>query len=335
LEELPLTPNGKIDKKKLPAPDLRHQRAARYVAPETELQKQLAAIWFDVLGIDKIGVHDNFFELGGHSLMVTRVVALIRQSLHIELPLRLLFSEPTIKTLAGAIEQGKYSTLDTPGIVPVPRNQNLPLSFAQQRLWFLDQMGGLGGAYNMPAAMRVTGDLDLEVLNRALSEIVSRHESLRTTFSTVDGEAIQVIHEPSLFEFDIADLKYLDGTEQMQEAIQLAQEEAVKPFDLEKDIMIRGKVLQLGKADQALIVNMHHIASDGWSVPILLQELAVLYEAFRTGKPSPLSELSIQYADFSVWQRQWLQGEVLEKQIEYWNKQLAGISDVHNLPTDL
>jgi acyl carrier protein len=199
LDELPLTPNGKIDKKALPAPDLSQQIAAKYVAPRTELEKQLKGIWSEILSIDKIGIEDNFFELGGHSLLATRVVSLIRQSLNIELPLRLLFSEPTIRALAEAIEQGQHSEFKVPDIVTVSRTDDLPLSFAQQRLWFLDQMGSQGGAYNIPAAMRVAGDLEFEVLSRALSEIVRRHESLRTTFSTVDGEAVQVIHEPSLF----------------------------------------------------------------------------------------------------------------------------------------
>jgi amino acid adenylation domain-containing protein len=333
LEALPLTPNGKVDRRALPTPDTaRPELEKPFVAPRTEVEERLAAIWSEVLGLEQVGVRDNFFELGGHSLLATQIVSRLREVFGMELPLRRLFESPTVAELAKSIEEA-IATAITP-IQPIARNGNLPLSFAQTRLWFLDQLEGKTAAYNMGAAVRLLGCLQLEALEQALTEIVQRHEVLRTSFALRDGQPIPVITPTLTIKLPVVDLRSSSELEKQTQVLQLACEEAKRLFDLTQAPLLRGQLLQLRDTEYVLLVTMHHIASDGWSIGVLIRELAVLYEAFRAGKSSPLPALRIQYADFADWQRQWLQGEVLDTHLRYWKQQLAGAPPILELPTN-
>ena len=337
LDTLPLTPNGKVDRRALPAPcGTRPELDKPLAKPRTFVEEILVSLWLDILGLEQVGIYDNFFELGGHSLLATQVIYRVRSALQVELPLRCLFESPAIAQLAESIEtimkvgQG----LNAPPIVPVPRSQHLPLSFAQQRLWFLNQVEPNNTAYNLLDAVRLTGSLNIPALEQSLNEIVRRHEILRTTFTTVNGEPVQVIAPTLTLTMQVIDLKALPEDQQSQQSQQLAIQEAQKPFDLSKAPLLRVTLLQLGATDYVVLFTMHHIVADGWSMGVLVQEIATLYQVFCVGQPSPLPELSIQYADFAVWQREWLQGEVLDTQLAYWQQQLGNNLPVLKLPTD-
>jgi 2-polyprenyl-3-methyl-5-hydroxy-6-metoxy-1,4-benzoquinol methylase/acyl carrier protein len=337
LDAMPLTANGKVNRRVLPAPDLSSSESlGDYTAPRTPVEEMLAAIYADVLRLERVGVDDNFFELGGHSLSATQVVSRIRQNLHINLPVRTLFESPTVATLSQAVEQMQrgQSGLLAPPIVPVTRNQRLPLSFAQQRLWVLDQIEPNNPLYNMPRAMRLTGTLNVRALETALNGIVERHELLRTTYGSEKGQPFQVIASAMKEPLTIIDLSELPTAERESEAQRIVQEQASMPFDLAQDPITRNSLLKLGDEDHILALMTHHIASDGWSTGILLRELTALYQAELKGEPAQLPDLPIQYADYALWQRNWLQGEVLEKQLAYWKQQLGGAPPVLLLPTD-
>ncbi|HHH41604.1 MAG TPA: amino acid adenylation domain-containing protein, partial [Chloroflexi bacterium] len=337
MEALPLTPNGKVDRQALPEPEWsRRQLAGEYVAPRTPVEEVLAGIWSQVLGVEEVGVHDNFFELGGHSLLATQLVSRVREAFEIELPLRHVFECPTVATLAERIEiiRRTEAGVQAPPIRPVPRDREIPLSFAQQRLWFLDQLAPNSPLYNIPDAVRITGPLDVGVLERSLNEIVRRHEVLRTTFAAVEGRPIQVIAPELHLPLPVVDLRSLPKARREAEALRLATEEAQRPFDLARGPLIRALLLRLDEEEHIALLTVHHTVSDGWSTGVFMGEIAALYEAFAAGKPSPLPELPIQYADFAVWQREWLQGEVLERQLAYWKEQLAGLPPILELPTD-
>jgi amino acid adenylation domain-containing protein len=337
LEALPLMPNGKIDRRALPSPDRSRPELDKvFVAPRTPTEELLAEIWAQLLDIERVGVHDNFFDLGGHSLLATQVVSRIRETFQVEIPLRRLFEVPTVAGLAESIEAARLAgpTLLAPPILPVPRNGDMALSFAQQRLWFFDQLEPGLAAYNIPAAVRLKGPLNLPALEQSLNEIVKRHESLRTTFGKLDGRPTQVIAPTLTIKLPVVDLRKLPASERETEVRRLVTAEAQRPFDLSKGPLVRGTVLRLGDEEHVGLLTMHHIVSDGWSTGILVREVATLYVAFCAGGSSPLPALPIQYADFAHWQRQWLQGEVLETQIAYWRKQLAGAPAQIDLPTD-
>src|ERR1035437_9996312 len=337
LNSIPLTPNGKIDRKALPAPDrTRPELDKAFVAPRTPTEALLAEIWAQFLDLERVGGHDNFFDLGGHSLLATQAVSRIREAFQVEIPLRRLFEVPTVAGLAESIEAARQAgqNLLAPPILPVPRNGDLALSFAQQRLWFFDQLEPGLSAYNTPAAVRLKGPLNLAALEQSLNEIVQRHESLRITFGKVEGRPTQVIAPTLTIKLPIVDLRNLPSSEREIEVRRLVTAEAQRPFDLSKGPLIRGTVLRLGDKEHVGLLTMHHIVSDGWSTGILVRELATLYVAFCTGGSSPLPTLPIQYADFAHWQRQWLQGEVLETQVAYWKEQLAGAPALIDLPTD-
>jgi amino acid adenylation domain-containing protein len=336
LNVLPLTPNGKLDHRNLPAPDQTRDRDEPFVAPRTPVEEMLAGIWAELLHVEPVGIHDNFFDLGGHSLLVTQVISRARRELQVDLPLRVLFESPTVSGLAERVEQvnRKGPTLSVRPMISVSRENDLPLSYAQQRLWFLDQYEPNSSVYNLPSALRVRGSLNIGVLEQSLNEIIRRHESLRTTFSMVDGEAVQVIAPSVGFSLAVVDLRDHPEGEREEEARRLVNEEAGRPFDLARGPLFRSKLVRLGEEDHVLLLTMHHIVSDGWSMGVLYRELSVLHQAFLNGQPSPLPELPIQYADFAVWQRECLKGEILDRQLSYWKKQLEGIPGVLNLPTD-
>ncbi len=337
LARLPLSPNGKVDRKHLPAPEYeRPELAGEYRGPRTPAEEVVAGIWAEVLKLERVGIDDQFFELGGHSLLATQVVSRIRQAFQVELPLRALFEAPTVTGLAERVEalQREQQGPLAPPIRPVPRSAPLPLSFAQQRLWFLDQVEPNNPLYNIPRALRLTGRLNVSALETALNGIMERHEILRTTYASKKGQPFQVIAPELKLPVPVIDLSELPEATREKEARRLAQEQASMPFNLASDPMMRCLVLKMGDEDHILVLNTHHIASDGWSGGILLQELTALYEAALLGKRSPLPELPIQYADYAVWQRNWLQGEALEKQLDYWRKRLEGAPPVLLLPTD-
>ena len=335
LESLPLTPNGKVDRKALPAPDADGVQEDTYIAPRNPIEEGLAEIWGAVLKLGQIGVHNNFFELGGHSLLATQVISRIRSTFQVELPLRALFEAPNIAGLAERIEAafGEDSTA-VPPLVKASREQPLPLSFAQQRLWFLDQFEPGGSLYNIPMALRLKGSLNTDALQQSLGEMVLRHESLRTSFTLVDGEPVQVIRKTSEYSLEVVDLSGLEDGDCKQEAQRLVQEEAQRPFDLQQGPLFRAGLLRLSDDEHILLLTLHHIISDGWSQGVLRRELPALYNAFSQGKPCSLPELPIQYADYAAWQRNWLQGEALERQIDYWKRNLGGAPALLELPTD-
>jgi amino acid adenylation domain-containing protein len=337
LDLLPLTPNGKVDKKALPAPDQsRPDLEEDYVAPRNPVEEVLANIWAEVLRLERVGAHDDFFDLGGHSLLATQVVSRVRQMLQVELPLRALFESPTLSGLAEAIAKARLEKegLAAPPILPVPRRGDMPLSFAQQRLWFLDQLQPDNPFYNISQGLRLKGTLDVTALEQALNEIVRRHEVLRTTFATVNDHPVQVISPALRVDLPIWDLSDMSESEREAEVWRLVREETQKPISLAQGPMMRVGLLRLADADHVLLLSIHHIASDGWSTGIFIRELGTLYEEFRAGMPSPLPDLPVQYADYAVWQRQWLHGANLEKQLSYWREQLEGVPPVLELRTD-
>lgn len=337
LETLPLTPNGKVDRRSLSAFGLTQlQSEVNFVAPSTPIEEMLAGIWAEVLAIEKVGIHDNFFELGGHSLLATRVISQVRQVFQVELPLRCLFEKPTVAELALDIETATKTGLglEAPPIEHISRTQELLLSFAQQRLWFLAQLEPNNPFYNIFAAIRLQGQLNIAALKQSFNEILRRHEALRTNIKTVEGRPVAIISSVTPLLLPILDLRELPSAQREATVRQLAIAEAQQPFVLNTDLMLRAKLLRLGEQEHVALLTMHHIASDGWSLGVLVREVAMLYEAFCGGQPSQLPELPVQYADFAAWQRQWLQGEVLESQMSYWQKQLDGAPAVLELPTD-
>ncbi|MEH2166458.1 MAG: condensation domain-containing protein, partial [Nostoc sp.] len=304
--------------------------------PSTPIENLLAGIWAEILGIEKVGINNNFFTLGGHSLIATRVMSQIRQVFQLELPLRDLFEKPTIALLAKEIETANKAGLgiETTKIEPIERSLQLPLSFAQQRLWFLAQLEPDSPFYNIPTAVRLKGELNLKALQQTFNEILRRHEVLRTNFQTVEGQAVAVTGQTKPLRLATIDISELPLAQQEVEIRQQAGQFAQQPFDISKDYLLRVKLLHLDAEEHIVLLTMHHIASDGWSIGVLVQELATLYPAFCNEQPSPLPELPIQYVDFAAWQRQWLQAEVLETQLSYWLKQLKDAPKVLELPTD-
>ncbi|ARU63628.1 hypothetical protein CBW65_23380 [Tumebacillus avium] len=336
MEALPLTVNRKVDRTALPEPDRSQAvRAEEAILPRTPLEETVAGVWRRVLRLPLVGVRENFFELGGHSLLATQVMSHLNSALGVEVPLRALFESPTIESLSAYVEhkmREEWTSAALP-IVPVPRTGSLPLSFAQERLWFFEQFHQGTSTYNMPFALRLKGHLHLSALQRALDEILRRHEVLRTAFHSPNGEPSQVVADAEL-PFAVQDLSGLADFEREMQALLTVIEEGDRPFDLSRGPMLRALLLRMGETDHVLLVTMHHIASDGWSMSILIEELSVLYEAFSQDRPSPLAPLAVQYADFAAWQRAWFQGGVLEEQLAYWKQQLRGADFVLELPAD-
>ncbi|MBW4673831.1 MAG: amino acid adenylation domain-containing protein [Desmonostoc geniculatum HA4340-LM1] len=341
LEALPLTPNGKVDRKALPALDtVTPEFEENFVAPQTAIEKQLATIWMEVLGLENLGINDNFFELGGHSLLATQVISRINKNLDIELPIRRIFELPTIAKLAKSIDDKQLIFKSLPPIERVSREIELPLSFAQKRLWFLEQLERGSSTYNMPAAVYLNGPLDIHALEQTFKELSQHQEVLRTSFKKVNGHPVQVIASSVSISIPIIDLSEISPEKQFVKVQQSILQEAQQPFDLTKSPLLRVSLLRLGEESYVLLLVMHHIISDGWSIGVLIRELSALYAAFskkesslRDATQTPLAELPIQYADFAYWQNQWLQGEVMEKHLSYWKQQLVNLP-VLELPTD-
>ncbi|HVG07975.1 MAG TPA: amino acid adenylation domain-containing protein, partial [Thermoanaerobaculia bacterium] len=335
LAALPRTPSGKLDRKALPAPEWqRVEEISR--APRTPVEEILAGIWGEVLEVERVGVDDGFFALGGHSLLGTRVMSRLRAVFGIEMPLHALFEAPVLADFAARVEAAliREDRSLAPPLVVVPRGGPLPLSHAQQRLWLIDQLEPGSPLYNMPGALRVQGPLDGAVLSLCLGEIVRRHEALRTVFAAQDGTPVQVIRPAAPFPLPLIDLSGLPESAREEQARALVAAEAVRPFDLARGPLLRGGLLRLDEGGHVLALTLHHIVSDGWSLGLLIRELQALYPALADGRPSPLPELPVQYADFAVWQRSWLRGEVLENETAWWRRQLAGLPPLLELPTD-
>lgn len=321
LEDLPKTPNGKIDRKKLPDPV---RSTAKGRAPQNEREEALSAIWAQVLRAERVRVDENFFDLGGHSLLATQVMSRVRQAFGVDLPLRTLLEHPTVAELAAQVDRATRKTVLS--LKPVPRDQQPRLSFAQERLWFLSRYEAEASLYNVPVALKLCGTLNKQALHAALREIVARHETLRTSFQEVNGMPLQSIAPAFNLPMPVVEIAEAGITE-------FLHRETRTPFDLATGPVIRASLLQLGDQNHVLVVVLHHIVCDGWSLGTMLRELTELYNAFSIGASSPLSPLQIQYADFAHWQREWLQGGVLEEQMAYWKTQLAGVEPL-NLPTD-
>ncbi|HET7234051.1 MAG TPA: amino acid adenylation domain-containing protein, partial [Longimicrobium sp.] len=333
LDAIPLTPNGKVDRKALPAPE--PVAAAAYVAPREGVEAALAAIWAQVLGVERVGAGDSFFELGGHSLVATRLLARVRAVFGAELPLRALFEAPTLAELAGRVSAARGGgAREAPGLVPVERTRPLPLSFAQERLWFLQRLQPESAFYNVPVAVRLSGALHVPALERALGETVRRHEVLRTVFHEAGDAPVQVIVPFTGFTLPVHDLSALPEAGREAAAERWAAGEAARPFDLAAGPLFRPALLRLGEDEHLLLVCMHHIVCDEWSIEVLFRDLATLYAAYQAGDESPLAALPVQYADYAVWQRATVAGEALERRLAWWKERLAGAPELLELPTD-
>ncbi|MET7299083.1 amino acid adenylation domain-containing protein, partial [Embleya sp. NPDC005575] len=335
LDRLPLTPNGKVDRKALPAPDLqRPDLEAAYTAPRTPAEQAVTAIWSDVLGVDTIGIHDNFFELGGHSLLATRVTSRLRKALGVDVPVRTLFSAPTPAELARAVVG--MDTDETNRLAPITRDGSpLPLSFAQQRLWFLDQLEPGRAEYLISFALRLTGPFDPTALATAGAALIGRHEVLRTRFAPDDrGLPGQLVSEPGPFIIDTRDLRHIEHRDSREDAARrILDTDGLEPIDLGSGMLLRTLLVRLADDEHILAITVHHIAFDGWSVAVLARELTELYTSAVGAGSAELPVLPMQYADYAVWQREWLTGDVLERQLAHWRATLADLEPLE-LPTD-
>jgi amino acid adenylation domain-containing protein len=336
LPTLPVSATGKIDRRALPAPEgVRPRLEEAFVAPRNRTEEMVTEVWAKLLSLKQVGVHDNFFNLGGHSLLVNQVISRLRDLFGVELPLQVLFEAPTIAGVAENIDVARRAgqSLQSHSLKPIARGQDILLSFAQERLWFLERLEPDSPVHNIPTVFRLTGALDVAALEQSLNEIVRRHEILRSTFASKDGQPIQFTAAVLSMTLPIVDLEHLSAAEQKTETLRLIADEVQRPFDLLQGPLLRLKLMRLSKDQYLLLLVIHHLIFDGWSTSILARELSSLYQAFVKGRPSPLPELPIQYADFAQWQRQWLQKEVLEEHVAYWKKQLEHVSTLQ-LPTD-
>ncbi|HEX7335226.1 MAG TPA: amino acid adenylation domain-containing protein [Pyrinomonadaceae bacterium] len=336
IETLPLTPNGKVNRRALPAPDGTSDDAtATYVSPQTPTEEVLVNIWADVLQIERVGVCDSFFDLGGHSLLATQVMSRIREAFGFELPLRELFDHPTVRELAQQLDAARRGeNVVEPELVKTERSGAAPFSFAQQRLWFLDQLDPGNPAYNIPFRLRLSGVLNTEALQTSINELVRRHETLRTSFALENGEPVQVVAPFSPVTITVIDLSRLPAESAGHEIRALCDAELSNGFNLTEGPLWRMRLLRLADNENLLLLTMHHIISDAWSMGVLVREVAAFYNAYLNGESAGLPELALTYADYSVWQRQYLSGDVLQQQLSYWKKQLAGAPSVFQLASD-
>ncbi|WP_252724512.1 amino acid adenylation domain-containing protein, partial [Vibrio hepatarius] len=340
LEQLPLTPNGKVDRKALPEPDLAQVTGA-YEAPQSATEGRLAELWQTLLHLGSPVSRDaHFFELGGHSLLGVRLLACIREQFALDIPIKTLFAQPILSELAAALDaeasMAGQGIQVPPMVARNPQLTALPLSYAQQRLWFIDRLEGGSVHYNMPGALRLSGKLDIAALEESFKALYRRHESLRTCFvEQATGETYQQVQPvPAGQCLPVVDLQALSSDEQAAALMAHRCELSAWSFDLTQDLMLQLRLLRLSSDESVLLLTLHHIAGDGWSISILMQELQALYSAYVADTTPQLMPLSIQYADYALWQRGYLQGEVLAQQTQYWEHQLAGLPDVHALPLD-
>jgi acyl carrier protein len=337
LDRLPRLPNGKVDRRALPAPDpALVDREAPFVAPRTVTETALTAIWEEVLGHAPISIHDPFFELGGHSLKGTQIVARVRERLGVELPLRCLLEVSTVAALAGVIEAmgPRDSGASLPALRPVSRTQHPPLSFAQERVWFIQQLDPETRAYQFQSLIRFRGHLDLDSLRLSLEAIVRRHEILRTTFPSQDGLPFQVIHSPFGVDLPLIDLQPVRAEEREAAAWRLIGAETGRPFDLTRLPLVRWLLLRMAPEEHFMLHCEHHLVHDGWSFNRFLQELLELYQGYVDGRTPSLPALPVQYADYACWQRQWCRGELLDAELRHWKQVLSGAPSALELPTD-
>ena len=333
LAALPLTPNGKLDRKHLPAPEADAYAASGYVAPEGETETALAAIWSQLLRVERIGRHDNFFSLGGHSLVAVQMISRIRQAFAIEVAISTLFAYPVLLDFSAQLLAGGQSV--RPPLTAATGAEREQLSFAQQRLWFLEQMGGVSHAYHIPLGLQLRGELDRVALVQALERLVFRHEALRTSFVAKEGHgAVQRVAAADVSHFHLLEHDLRHHPEREAELERLLAVEAARPFDLAQGPLIRGLLLQETRTRHTLLITAHHIVSDGWSTAILLDEISALYNAYREGRHDPLPPLTVQYPDYAAWQRRWMSGAVLEQQAAYWKQSLAGAPTLLEVPAD-
>ncbi|MBV9773172.1 MAG: AMP-binding protein, partial [Gemmatimonadetes bacterium] len=333
LEALPLTANGKTDRRALPAPDA--PAGNGYVAPRTPTEERLAAIWAEVLRVERVGAHDSFSALGGHSLLATRVITRVRDAFGVDVPLRAFFETPTLAAMAERVE----GLAGAPGEAApaIPRRATdgpVPLSFAQQRLWLLERMQPGGAAYNIPTGVGLRGGLDVGALRRALAAVVRRHESLRTVFLAEGGEPVQVVRPAGAFALPVVDLSGVEQEAKGRELLRLVLEEGGRPFDLERGPLLRSTLFRVEAEMHGLLFTVHHIVSDGWSTGVLVREVTELYAAFTEGREPSLPELPVQYPDYALWQREQFSGEALDAQLAFWRGKLAGAPPLLDLPTD-
>lgn len=338
VEAIPLSPNGKVDRRTLAALTQTGIEAIRepFAPPRTQIEEIVANVWQEVLSLARVGIHDNFFYLGGHSLLATQVIFRLRMIFGINLPVRSFFAAPTVAGLADLVaEMLQTATIShLPPIQRLSRQENMPLSFTQQGLWFLDQLDPENPAYNIPAAIRLRGELDHQALAQSFSELVSRHEILRTTFVEVDGQPIQCIHAPAAFNLLLVDLSDVLTSQREIQVEQITIVESRRPFVLSRGPLLRVTLLLLSAKESLLLLTLHHIVADGWSIGLIIRELTALYRHFTTGEPLNLPELPFQYADYAHWQRNWLRGELLDTELVYWKQRLGANLPVLQLPYD-
>ncbi|HEX8720257.1 MAG TPA: amino acid adenylation domain-containing protein, partial [Pyrinomonadaceae bacterium] len=342
LEKLPLTPNGKVNRRALLEPEWGAAGNAGAVAVgagvwRTPVEELIAGVWSEVLGVEGVRPGADFFGLGGHSLLATRVVSRLRAATGVEVELRRLFESPTVEGLAAYVEEALRAGGGS-ALPPIGRaargGEAAPLSFAQQRLWFLEQFDPEGAAYNLHTALRLRGGLNVAALRQGFDEIIRRHETLRTSFGELNGEPSQRIAAAARLPLSLVDLRGLPAHDAARAVEALAFAETRRRFDLRRAPLLRATLLRLGEAEHVLLLTMHHIVSDGWSIGVIIRELSALYAAYAAGTPSPLAELVVQYADYAVWQRGWLEGETLERQLSFWRERLTGAPPALELPTD-
>ncbi|HUK88750.1 MAG TPA: amino acid adenylation domain-containing protein [Blastocatellia bacterium] len=337
LDELPLTPNGKIDRGALSSPQVvRTENEGSYAPPRTPVEEVICNVWGDVLRLELVGVHDNFFNIGGHSLLATQALSRIRHAFKVDVAVRELFELPTPAELAVTVERRLHESRSSaaPSITPEPRGQWLPLSFAQQGLWLIEQLRPDTPAYNMGHTVRLLGPLDVSQLKKTFTEILRRHESLRTRFSFYDGKPMQFVDHPRPFTLREMNLEGMPSDSLEAAVTAAASREVQRPCNLARDPLFRATLIRLAEQEHVLVMVMHHIISDGWSMGVFFGELKEIYEAYLRGEESPLPELPIQYGDYAIWQRRWLTDEALEDQLSYWRNHLAGSAPVLQMPTD-
>jgi amino acid adenylation domain-containing protein/non-ribosomal peptide synthase protein (TIGR01720 family) len=333
LDEMPLSPSGKLDRRALPQPQW---QVREHVEPVTELEQQLAGIWCEVLGLAHVGLHDDFFALGGHSLLATQIISRTRQACDVELPLRTLFENSELGAFAEQVRliQVNGNTNKQPPIEKVDRRQPVPLSYSQQRMWFLWQMEPDSPAYNVGGMARLRGVLDVGRFEAALQALILRHETLRTTFPSVDGVPRQQVHAETGVHMDWTDFTALEAEAREWQVQQLADAQAHTPFDLETGPLLRACLAKTAEQEHYFVLTLHHIVTEGWAMDIFARELSALYEAFVDDRESPLAPLPVQYLDYSAWQRQWLESGERQRQLDYWTAQLGHEHPLLELPAD-